>query len=337
MTGGLDQERIRHSLLRLGLIAPEDSPRCAPLAGGVSSDIWRIDHGEYCWCLKRALPQLKVEQVWKAPVDRNAHEWEWFKAVAAIAPDAVPQLVAQDAAAGLFVMQYLPPEAFPLWKEQLRNGIVDLAFAATVGAIIATIHAATAGRSAVAQRFATDDAFFALRLEPYLLATAAKHPDLAAPLQALAARTADTRCALVHGDVSPKNILAGPRGPIFLDAECAWYGDPAFDLAFCLNHLLLKCLWTPAGAREFLAAFDRLAASYLSRVTWEERSALEARAARLLPGLFLARVDGKSPVEYVTREAEKEKIRRVARPLISEPVDTLRAVRTAWGKEVGCV
>ena len=112
--------------------------------------------------------------------------------------------------------------------------------------------------------------------------------------------------ALVHGDVSPKNILRGPDGPVFLDAECAWWGDPAFDLAFCLNHLLLKCLWTPSAAAGFLACFDALGAAYLARVAWEPPHALEARAARLLPGLFLARVDGKSPVEYITTEHGQE-------------------------------
>ncbi len=110
-----------------------------------------------------------------------------------------------------------------------------------------------------------------------------------------------TKHALVHGDVSPKNILNGPRGPVLLDPECAFYGDPAFDLAFCLNHLLLKCLWTPAARHGFMACFTSLKDSYLSLVDWEPMTDIEARTARLLPGLFLARVDGKSPVEYITR------------------------------------
>ena len=173
-------------------------------------------------------------------------------------------------------------------------------FAADVARRLARIHAATAADPAVAGEFPTDAIFHAIRLEPYLLATARAHPDLAAPLERLAAVTAATKRALVHGDVSPKNILVGPRGPVFLDAECAWWGDPAFDLAFCLNHLLLKCLWTPPARAGFLACFDALAAAYLAGVDWEPPAALEARAARLLPGLFLARVDGKSPVEYLT-------------------------------------
>nr|WP_236610690.1 phosphotransferase [Verminephrobacter aporrectodeae] len=177
--------------------------------------------------------------------------------------------------------------------------------------------------------------FFPIRLEAYLLATSEKHPECAAPLRALAQRTGATRCALVHGDVSPKNILRGPQGPVFLDAECAWYGDPAFDLAFCLNHMLLKCLWRPAHAAAFLACFDALAAAYLDGVDWEPRTCIEERSARLLPGLFLARVDGKSPVEYVTQAAQKQQVRALAVPLLQTPPQRLAQVRAAWAKEIG--
>src|SRR5207248_2541231 len=166
------------------------------------------------------------------------------------------------------------------------------------------------------------------------IATARAHPDLAEPLHRLADVTAITHVALVHGDVSPKNILAGPQGPVFLDAECAWWGDPAFDLAFCLNHLLLKCLWTPRATAGFLACFDAMASAYIARITWEPAAALEARAAHLLPGLFLARVDGKSPVEYITAEQDKDRVRRVARTLLAHPVEALGEIRQAWAKEL---
>lgn len=105
--------------------------------------------------------------------------------------------------------------------------------------------------------------------------------------------------------ISPKNILVGPGGPVILDAECAWYGDPSFDFAFCLNHLMLKCVERRASTPDYLAAFDALAAAYLAAVDWEPKAGLEARAARLLPALFLARVTGKSPVEYITSTATR--------------------------------
>lgn len=318
------------ALRRMGIVAARARPAMTPLAGGVSSDIWRVDLPSGPICVKRALARLKVDAVWEAPVERNRYEWEWLREAGRIEPASVPPLLARDAGAGCFAMGFLDPAAHPLWKAQLRDGSVSPRTARAVARRLAAIHSATAGRGDVQARFATDDIFRAIRLEPYLGATAARHPDLAGPLERLAARTAGTKRALVHGDVSPKNILVGPAGPIFLDAECAWYGDPAFDLAFCLNHLLLKCLWTPAAAAAFLRAFDALAEAYLAEVRWEEPAGIEERAAQLLPGLLLARVDGKSPVEYVTTENDRERVRRAARPLILQPPATLPAVRRAW-------
>ena len=139
---------------------------------------------------------------------------------------------------------------------------------------------------------------------------------------------------LVHGDVSPKNILLGSQGPVLLDAECATWSDPAFDLAFCLNHFLLKCLWTPSTRADFLDCFGVFAASYLAGVDWENPQALEARAARLLPGLFLARVDGKSPVEYITDDAQRKHVRRVASRFLLKPSSQLQDIAQAWAKEL---
>jgi len=303
-------------------VPPGVEPVMQPLAGGVSSDIWRVDLARGPVCVKRALARLRVAQVWEAPIERNRYEYEWFQAAGAAAPGTVPAVIARGD--GAFAMDYLPPSRYPVWKELLRQGRADPAFAGAVGRALARIHGATAGRDDIAHRFPTDAIFHAIRLEPYLLATGAKHPDLNEKLIHLVKRTAQTRAALVHGDVSPKNILAGPDGPVFLDAECAWYGDPAFDLAFCLNHLLLKCLWVPAATTGFLECFESLVASYQpSRV-------VESHAAALLPALLLARVDGKSPVEYLTEDAPKERVRRFARPRIATSPDTLTEVSEAW-------
>ena len=135
---------------------------------------------------------------------------------------------------------------------------------------------------------------------------------------------------MVHGDISPKNILEGPAGPVFLDAECAWFGDPAFDLAFCLNHLLLKGAREGADRTRYIAAFSALTSAYLAGVDWENATEIEARAAALLPALFLARVDGKSPVEYLTRESERAAVRRCAEPLVADPPRRLMDVANAW-------
>jgi aminoglycoside phosphotransferase (APT) family kinase protein len=321
------------ALGRMGLLQPGEIPRIQALAGGVSSDIVRADLARGAVCIKRALPKLKVAADWRAPVERNRWEVAWMRIAAQVEPDAVPAVLGEDAVAGMFAMAYLDEAQHPVWKSRLRDGRIDAAFAAEVGRRVARIHAATAGDAAVRERFATDHIFFPIRIEPYLVATGRAHPDLAPQLDALARDTAHTHLALVHGDVSPKNILCGPRGPVFLDAECAWYGDPAFDLAFCLNHLLLKCLWRPRFGARYLACFDALATAYLEGVTWEPRVQIDARTARLLPGLFLARVDGKSPVEYVTEDWQRTAVREVARAFLESPADSVSAIRVAWATQ----
>jgi aminoglycoside phosphotransferase (APT) family kinase protein len=322
---------IADALRRMGLLAAcARTPGAERLTGGVSSDIWRVDLPSGPVCVKRALAQLRVAAEWRAPVERNVYEARWMRRAAAAAPGSAPALLGQDAATGTLAMAYLSPAEHPLWKARLGDGHADPGFAAAVGRTLVRIHAAGAADPSVAAEFPTDAIFHAIRIEPYLLAAARAHPDRAEALRALAATTAGTKRALVHGDVSPKNILVGPRGPVFLDAECAWWGDPAFDVAFCLNHLLLKCLWVPAARTDFLACFDALAAAYLAGVNWESPDGLETRAAWLLPGLMLARVDGKSPVEYITAEDQRDRVRHTALALLAAPADRLGAVRALW-------
>jgi 5-methylthioribose kinase len=314
---------LEEFLRRAGLGA---ALRVQPLSGGVSSDIWRVDLPSGPICVKRALPRLRVAQLWEAPIARNRYERQWLQSAGSIVPMNAPRILAWDDDAGLFAMQYLE---HPVWKALLAAGRADAGFAAKVGASLAAIHAATAGKSDFARRFATDAIFHAIRLEPYLVATSALHADLRERLLGLERRTAATHLALVHGDVSPKNILVRDSGPVFLDAECAWYGDPAFDVAFCLNHLFLKSAWLPEARAAFLQCYDALAAAYLRGVTWEPPAALEERAATLLPGLLLGRVDGKSPVEYLDPTG-RALVRRAARALLAAPVRTLGELREAW-------
>jgi Ser/Thr protein kinase RdoA (MazF antagonist) len=133
--------------------------------------------------------------------------------------------------------------------------------------------------------------------------------------------------ALVHGDLSPKNILVAKDDghPVILDAECAWYGDPAFDAAFCLNHLILKAVHLPVHAGALKESAARFLAAWLAHFDNESAKALTARTAALLPCLMLARVDGKSPVEYLT-PSEKQVVRDVSVPLIAQPDASLDAI-----------
>lgn len=327
-------EAIGGALAGLGLLPPGGPWLGSPLTGGVSSDIWRVETPSGPICAKRALEKLKVAADWRAPTSRNLYEARWLRRAAQAAPGAAPVVLGQDEAAGVLALEWLDPADHPTWKARLLDGEVKPDFAAAVGDVLGRIHSATAIERApdIPGAFPTDAIFHDIRLEPYLLATARAWPGFAATLKALAKRTAATKRTLVHGDVSPKNILVGPKGPVFIDAECAWAGDPAFDVAFCLNHLLLKRVARPEKALPLAESFAALWAAYAARVDWEPARGLEARTASLLPALFLARVDGKSPAEYVTAAYHKARIRQTATALLLDPPDRVLAVQDRWSK-----
>jgi aminoglycoside phosphotransferase (APT) family kinase protein len=326
-----DPGEMRRIFISLGLVRVDEEVIAAPLAGGVSSGIYRIDLRSGSYCLKQALPRLKVAKEWKVPVERVFAEIDWLETVGRIVPGHVPRVLGQDDAAKCFVMEFLGPE-YRNWKSEMLAGRIDVAVARDVGDVLGRIHAATADDAALAARFATDANFYAIRLEPYLVETARVHPALADRLLATVARTADTRRVLVHGDVSPKNIMVGPNGPVLLDAECGWFGDPAFDIAFCLNHFLLKAAHMPRHIGELMAGYRTFGDAYWPHVRWEPRAALEARVAALLPGLTLARVDGKSPVEYLG-ESQRAAVRRAAVGLLQGTTGTLEGIAAHWAGE----
>jgi aminoglycoside phosphotransferase (APT) family kinase protein len=326
-----DPAAVRRIFLDLQLASADEQVRAQPLAGGVSSGIYRVDLRSGSYCVKQALPRLKVAKEWLVPVERVFSEIAYLQVVQGIVPGRVPQVLGQDEASKSFVMPFLGPE-YRNWKAQLLAGRVDTEVARALGAVLGRIHAQTADEGALAGRFATDANFHALRLEPYLVETAREHPALSDRLLALVDRTARTQRVLVHGDVSPKNVLVGPEGPVLLDAECAWFGDPAFDVAFCLNHLLLKAAHLPAHLIDLLASYRVFAAAYLQEVEWEPRAGLESRVATLLPALTVARIDGKSPVEYLG-EPQRRAVRRVAIALLQQAPCSIEDIAVHWTRE----
>jgi aminoglycoside phosphotransferase (APT) family kinase protein len=317
-------------LRRSGLQAPGEPATWTALTGGVSSDLWRVDLPGRAFCVKRALPTLRVGDDWHAPVTRNAVECAWLTFAARHRPGNAPRVLAHDPDAGYFAMEFLP---YPVWKGELMAGRVDPALAEAVGDVLGRLHEVSTREPGIATEFATDANFAALRLEPYFGTTARRHPQLAGRLTSLSERTAGTHLALVHGDVSPKNILVGPAGPVFVDAECAWFGDPAFDVAFCLTHLSLKMLVHPEWAAELRTASDALVAAHAAHVDWEPVAAFDHRVATLLPAVLLARVDGASPVEYLD-DAARGVVRETAIAMLLASESATSRLLDRWGDRV---
>ncbi len=293
-----------------------------PLTGGVSCDVWKVETPSGPIVVKRPLEQLRVAAEWHAPIERGQSEVRWLRRARGVDTHMAPEVLAELPGYG-FAMRFLPD--CPVWKDELMAGRVDVDFAAAVGRGIVAVHSATANNSADRDAFPNDAMFRALRVDPFLLFVAEHDVELAPLLRALADDLSSRKIALVHGDVSPKNILVSGDGPVFLDAECAVYGDPAFDLAFCVTHLLLKAVWSgDAGLNESAAA---LVAAYRTGIDWEDADAVLIRAGQLTAALLLARVEGKSPAPYLTDPEHQRIVREQARALIRapSPIDALVA------------
>jgi aminoglycoside phosphotransferase (APT) family kinase protein len=288
----------------------------APLAGGVSSDIWRIDGPGGTYCVKRALPRLKVAADWHAPIRRNVEEVRWLRFAATVVPAQVPQVVAADAELGIAVLQFFPPDRWTPYKQLLMQGATRPGIGRELGELLARLHRASAGRTELAAEFDNGDLFDALRLEPFFTGAIARNPELQTVLTTIADGQRAHRTVVIHGDFSPKNILIhASRPPVVLDAECATWGDPAFDVAFMLAHLLLKAihlktlkLWLYDTAFRFKQAYEASAPE-----------PVDSRLSTLVPALILARLDGKSPVEYLTDEGDRKRLRATAIRALEHP------------------
>ena len=316
--------------------------RFEPLTGGVASEVWLVEQSENAGnskklCLKRALPKLNVKQDWQVDVARSELEVLWFQTVESLLPEThgpfIPQILAHDAHLHAFVMTYFESSQFPLWKQQLIDNEVNTQTAQKLAQVLGKIHQGSARLPELSERFNNHDVFFQIRVEPYFLATAKKYPHLNSKIEELAQGLSSTQVALVHGDISPKNILVGENSPVILDAECAVFGDPAFDLAFLLNHMLLKSFLVNDLSRIALSkSFDEIASGYLPYVDWEEVRRFELRVIDYLGVFLLARIDGKSPVEYIVEEDDKNYVRDFGQLVLQENMKSLQEVSAIWQK-----
>jgi 5-methylthioribose kinase len=300
-----------------------------PLGGGVSSNVFLIENEGKRFVIKQALPRLKVKDQWQADTSRNRFEYEFLLYLSQIVPEAVPAVYALGA--DYFAMEYLGPE-YANWKQLLLSGDCQLQHALQAAKILGTLHRVSFGDPDLASRFDTTANFHQLRTDPYFFTTGRRYPGLQECFEQEASRLERTRECLVHGDYSPKNMLIGSSRFVLLDCEVAWYGDPAFDLGFLINHLLLKALYhapLDVGLHNIIGSL--IEAYYVERNAdhslW---CALDSRTARLLLMLLLARIDGKSPIEYLTSDHKKAFVRCFVSSRLSSYTLTLNEVVRDW-------
>jgi len=324
---------IMQGLVRLGLMSPGEQPLFTELTGGISSEIYKVDLALGPVCVKRALPTLKSDPDWHVPVGRSNAEYEWLQTAQKIFPGMAPDPIGFDRESNIVVMAFLDPDKYPNWKDQLRDGNVDPRFAALTAERLVGLHNATAGLTDIAETFDNDQIFYDIRLEAYFVAAGRTVPVVKDVLAEVVQETQEARCALVHGDVSPKNILVGDAGPVFLDAECAWYGEPAFDAAFCLTHFLLKAIWKPQWRDGYAACHSAFRETYLDAADWIDHRELDRRITRLHLGMLLARVAGRSKVEYITDPKMQKRIQKFTSRHLLGGVNRTEDVAALWMQE----
>lgn len=267
------------------------------LPGGVSSDVELQVVDDQPIVIKTALPQLKVAAEWLSDPRRSAVEVRALRVAAdLIGSDAVPRVLWEDTAANRFAMEYIGP---PMrnWKEELLRGVVDCDMMVKAGRMLARLHSQATKISDLSSQFA-DKAFFEqLRIQPFFQNTAAKLPDVAGQILTLADRLRSRASTLVHGDFSPKNLLTDGTRLIILDFEVAHWGDPAFDVAFFVSHLLLKSFHMPLSETSLRSGAQAFLNAYASEGGVAED---DGHLAGLVAALMLARTDGDSPVDYLS-------------------------------------
>jgi len=218
-------------------------------------------------------------------------------------PDEVPQVLHVDSVLQAIVIAKAP-DAWTDWKTQMLAGVVRPAIAQRVGHLLALWHTGTVDSKVLADpMFADPRSFESLRVDPYYRTVARAHPEHADGINEVMQRMASTRICLVHGDFSPKNILvAGDKGDQVwvIDFEVAHLGDPTFDVAFLISHLFLKSLHLPHLAREL----DDCAAAFLASYRSAGGGFDPPYLLQQVGALLLARVFGKSPVEYLSSEQQ---------------------------------
>ena len=319
----LDIEQHDHLVAYLktaGHIAAGESPTCRTLLGGVSSRTVLVERpAGPDWVIKQSLARLRVDVAWTSDPERIHREALGMRCLRALAPDVnVPALLFEDHKRHLIGMEAVP-QPHRNWKTALLAGALEMDLVRQFGQLLATIHRVAAERRAELPRVFDDrQVFESLRLEPYYSYTGSQVPESARFMDDLVASVRARRLTLVHGDYSPKNILVHDGRLVLLDHEVIHFGDPAFDLGFSLAHFLSKAHHLTARREEYASAAEIHWQSYRQRLGapgWAVD--LEEHAVRNTLGCLLARVAGRSPLEYLSR-GERERQREVVIALMHD-------------------
>jgi 5-methylthioribose kinase len=316
---------LQDYLTARGYVKPGETLSLKTLSGGVSNRTvkvrWTDGRG---WVLKQALAKLRVNVDWFSSPERIRVEAKALRCLNRLAPPGtIPAFIFEDLPNHLMGMEAVPEE-HENWKSVLLSGRTISNHFEQFGLLLGAIHRRSSeSLSDVSESFADTTYFENLRLEPYYLYTAQRIADANLFLYALAQETLQHKDCLVHGDFSPKNTLIYQNKLILLDYEVVHIGDPAFDVGFAMTHFLSKAHHLPCECNRLASAAELFWRVYLKEIgqrNWANE--LEPRVIRHTLGCLLARVAGKSPLEYLT-PAQRTRQRNTVLALIQQPPPTV--------------
>jgi aminoglycoside phosphotransferase (APT) family kinase protein len=320
-----DHEALHAFLVRSGRVSDSEELRFRNLSGGVSNRAVWIDltARREAWVLKQALPKLRVAVEWECDPARIEREALGIRYLSTLVPENITPLVFENKKLHLLAMQAVPLP-HENWKEVLMRGELDLEHARSFGRMLAQIHSKSwRQRTELEEVFEERRFFQSLRLEAYYEYSAEQVPEAAVFLRQLIADTLAARCALVHGDFSPKNVLIYLGRLMLLDHEVIHWGDPAFDAGFALTHFCSKAHHFPALRQQFLEMAVLFWKEYRAGVrTLIWAGELDARVVRHTLACLVARVAGRSPLEYLSDE-EKARQTAIVLEMMSKPDATI--------------
>ncbi len=296
--------------------------RVEPLGWGVSNAVFRVESPGRSFVVKQSRMRLRTRDAWFSDLDRNLREQEVMEALADLLPGpVVPRILHHDRDNFVFAMGAAPAGS-RVWKETLLSGPVDVELGEEVGRVLGMMHESTARDPGRFAGFADARNFIQLRADPFYRRVMERRPEVAEAVGEILKQMLATREALCHGDYSPKNILTHERGFTLVDYETAYFGDPTMDLGFFLSHVLLKAVKRHEIRARFFDLTRAFWRGYAGQPTFRSVGELRRRAIGHLGVCLLARVDGTSPVEYLTEPAARESVRRLGRRLLGDrPAD----------------
>src|SRR5262245_3201731 len=292
--------------------------RVTELADGVSNAVLCVETETGKFVLKQSRPQLRTRDPWFSDISRIWRERDAMILLKPLLPaGVVPDVLWSDEENYAFAMSHTP-EPFRNWRSVLLSGEVDLTLGEVAGRILGAIHEQTGRRLEQLKPFADLTVFEQLRVDPFYVRVQQRCPDIVDLIAPLIARCRTKRLGLCHGDFSPKNLLLHAGGFALVDYETCHFGDVTFDLGFFLSHLILKSVHVSRSRRAILDLARAFWTGYSDTVKFASFSELIGAGIGHLGGCLLARMDGTSPAPYLTDDAQRNTVRRLARQILRE-------------------